>query len=100
MKHLREFALRELKEKRAGRVCVRRVKMESLLMRGWLPDTIVRRVKGVHYLVCVFRGDTMRVYYIGRNGISLGASEFAGPEKDEIWKDISRKSKNIFALLP
>jgi hypothetical protein len=97
LKFLRKFALRELKEKRADRVYVRRVKMEPLMMRGWLPDTIVRRVKGVRYLVCVFRGDTMRVYYMGRSGISLGASEFTGAERDRMWKEILERTRNVFS---
>ena len=98
LKLLREFARRELMEKKADRVCVRRVKMEPTLRRGWLPNIIVREVRGIHYLVCVFSGDAMRVYYIGKGGESLGASEFIGGEKEKMWRDISERTKNIFCL--
>jgi len=98
LKSLREFAARELREKKADHICVRRVRMGSTLRRGWLPDLIVREVRGVHYLVCVFSGDAMRVYYVGKGGESLGASEFTGGEKDKIWDDISERTKNVFCL--
>lgn len=98
MKSLRKFAIRELKEKRANRVCVRRIKMKSTLKRGWLPDLTVREVRGIHYLVCVFSGDALRVYYMGKGGESLGASEFIGGEKDKKWKNISERTRNVFCL--
>jgi len=98
LKFLREFARRELKEKKVDQVCVRRVKMESTLRRGWLPDLVVRGVRGIHYLVCVFSGDSLRVYYMGKGGESLGASEFIGEEKDKVWNDISERTKSIFHL--
>jgi len=72
--------------------------MESALKRGWLPDLIVREVRGIHYLVCVFSGDALRVYYMGKGGESLGASEFIGWEKDKTWEDISKRTKNVFCL--
>jgi len=98
LKLLREFAGRELKEKKADRVYVRRVKMESTLRRGWLPDILVREIKGIYYLVCVFSGDVMRVYYFGKSGESLGASDFTGNEKDKIWSSILKRTKNTFCL--
>lgn len=98
MKSLRKFAIHELKEKRADRVCARRIKMEPTLKRGWLPNIIVREVKGIHYLVCVFSGDALRVYYVGKGGESLGASEFIGEERDKNWKNITKRTKNVFCL--
>jgi hypothetical protein len=98
LKLLREFARRELREKKADRVYIRRVKMESTLRRGWLPDILVRGIKGINFLVCVFSGDVMRVYYFGKSGESLGAIDFAGDEKDEIWSDVLKRTRNITSL--
>ena len=98
LKLLREFARRELREKKADRVCIRRVKMESTLRRGWLPDILVREIRGVNYLVCVFSGDIMRVYYMGKGGESLGASDFTGLEKDKMWSNVLEKTRNISCL--
>jgi hypothetical protein len=98
LKLLREFARRELREKKADRVYIRRVKMESTLRRGWLPDILVREIKGIYYLVCVFSGDIMRVYYMGKGGESLGASDFVGEEKDKMWSNVLKMTKNIFCL--
>ena len=72
--------------------------MEATLKRGWLPDLIVRGVKGIHYLVCVFSGDALRVYYVGKGGESLGASEFIGEERDKKWETILKRTRNIFCL--
>jgi hypothetical protein len=94
-KLLREFARRELREKKADRVYIRRVKMESTLRRGWLPDILVREIKVIYYLVCVFSGDVLRVYYFGKSGESLGASDFAGDEKDRIWGNVIKMTKNV-----
>ena len=98
LKNIREFAMRELREKRADRVCVRRVKLESLMKRGWLPDLRIRWVKGVHYLVCVFHGKTLRAYYMGARGESLGASEFAGTEMEGAWSEVLKTTKNVFSV--
>ena len=100
LKLLREFARRELKEKSADRVYIRRVKMESTLRRGWLPDILVREVGGIRYLVCVFRGDTMRVYYIGKSGESFGASDFTGEEKDKMWSNVLESTRNVLSSYP
>jgi hypothetical protein len=98
LKTLREFARRELREKRARHVYVRQVKMKSLMRRGRLPDLRIRILKGTHYLVCVFYDDSLRVYYVNGRGVSLGANEFEGDEKREIWNEISRKTKTVFHL--
>ena len=96
LKSIREFATREMREKRADRVCIRRVKFEQLIKRGWLPDLRIRWVKGVHYLVGVFHGNTLRVYFLSAGGESLGASEFAGTEMNEVWENILKRTKNVF----
>ena len=98
LKSIREFARRELREKKADRVYIRRVKMESTLRRGWLPDILVREIKGVYYLVCVFSGDVMRVYSFGKSGESLGASDFTGDEKDKIWSNVLEGTRNILFI--
>ena len=98
LKSIREFAERELREKRADRVCVRRAKLESVMKRGWLPDLRIRWVKGVHYLVGVFHGNTLRVYFLGARGESLGAQEFMGSEMNEVWGEVSKRTKNVFSV--
>ena len=98
LKSLHGFARRELREKKADRVYIRRVKMEPTLRRGWLPDILVRGIKGVHYLVCVFSGDVMRVYYINKGGESLGASDFTGEEKDKICSNVLEGTRNILFI--
>lgn len=96
LKLLREFALRELEEKCANRVFVRRVKMGEVMRRGRLPDLRVRAVEGAYYLVCVFRDDSLRVYYLDRGGRHLGASDLAGVEKEKVWKNVLKGTKNVF----
>ena len=98
LKNIREFAMRELREKRSDRVCVRRVKFESLMKRGWLPDLRIRWVRGARYLVCVFHGDALRAYYLGARGESLGAQEFAGSEMEGAWSEVLKTTKNVFSV--
>ena len=98
IKSLRDFAARELKEKRAERVIVRRVKMKQWLRRGRVPDFRVRVVEGTSYLVCVFRGDELRLYHMDGCGVCLGASEFKGAEKERAWAEISKGTKIMFRL--
>ena len=98
LKNIRDFAMRELREKRADRVCVRRVKFESLMKRGWLPDLRIRWIRGARYLVCVFHGKTLRAYFLGARGESLGAQEFAGSEINEVWGEVSERTKNVFSV--
>jgi hypothetical protein len=98
LKRLREFALCELKEKCADRVVVRRGKLESLLRRGWLPQLRVRGIKGVDYLTCVFRGDSIRVYFMDTSGVSLGADEFVGDKKAEVWGEIVKRTKSVLSF--
>lgn len=40
----------------------------------------------------------MRVYYINAEGISLGADEFIGGEKDEVWGEIEKRTKGVFNI--
>ena len=98
LKALRDFATAELRVKKADLVHVRRVKARISMTRGALPDFTVRTVKGTHYLVCVFRGDAMRVYYFGNNGEGLGASEFIGDAKETAWKEIVRHTNRTFCI--
>lgn len=98
LKNLREFARRELEEKKAKRVEIRRVKLTSTLVRGWLPDLVVREVRGVHYLICVFRGEGVRVYYAGKSGEVLGAEDLEGERLDQAWRKIERGTKRVLQL--
>lgn len=98
MKSLREFAARELKEKRADRVLVCRVKLKQWLRRGRVPGFRVRAVEGTHYLVCVFRGEELRLYHMNKQGLSLGATDFRGAEKEKVWAEVSKGTKIIFRL--
>ncbi|MDI6643189.1 MAG: hypothetical protein QMD95_03965 [Candidatus Hodarchaeaceae archaeon] len=98
IKSLRDFAASELKEKRADRVLVGRVRLKQWLRRGRVPDFRVRTVEGTHYLVCVFRGDELRLYYMDKRGLSLGASDFSGVEKEKVWTEVSKGTKIIFRL--
>lgn len=98
LKALRDFAARELKEKRANRVDVRRVKMKSLMRKGRLPDLRVWSIEGGHYLVCVFRGADLRVYYMDKLGKMLGADDFTGEKKRRAWREISKRTKRVLRL--
>jgi hypothetical protein len=98
LKSLRDFAVRELKEKRAARVHVRRIKAESLLRKGRLPELRVWTVKGAHYLICVFSSDSLRVYYVDKLGKVLGADEFTGAEREKMQVEISKRTKSVFRL--
>ena len=98
LKALRDFAATELREKKADLVHVRRVKAKISMTRGVLPDFTVRTVEGTHYLVCVFRGNAMRVYYFGKNGKQLGASEFTGDAKENAWEEIVGHTNRTFYM--
>ena len=98
LKALRDFATTELREKKADLVHVRRVKAKISMTRGALPDFTVRTVEGIHYLVCVFRGDAMRIYYFGNNCEGLGASEFTGDAKEKVWKEIVGHTNRKFCI--
>ena len=98
LKALRDFATTELRDKKADLVHVRQVKARISMTRGALPDFTVRTVEGTHYLVCVFRGDDLRVYYFGKNGEGLGASEFTGDAKEKAWKEIVERTNSTFRI--
>jgi hypothetical protein len=95
---LREFGRRELREKKSDHVYIRRVKMEPTRRPGGLPDILIRRFKGVHFLVCVFSSDVMRMYYFGQSGESLGAIDFTGEEKDKIWNNVIKRTRSVASL--
>lgn len=95
---LRNFASRELKGKRADRADVRQVKFRSSMRKGRLPELRILTIVGAHYLVCVFRADDLRVYYMSKRGEMLGASDFAGAEKKTTLQEISKKTKTVFRL--
>jgi len=98
LRTLRDFAARELKDKRADQIDVRRVKMKSLMRKGRLPDLRVQTVEGVHYLVCIFRGIDLRVYYMNKRGEMLGADDFTGEKGERTWREISKRTKSVFRL--
>ena len=98
LKSLRDFAARELKEKRADRVCVCRVKAKASLRKGRLPELRVWTVKGAHYLICVSSSDSLRVYYVDKLGKMLSADEFTGVERERVQTEISKRTKSVFRL--
>ena len=98
MKSLRDFAARELKAKRADSIDVRRVKMESMMRKGRLPDIRVWMVGGTHYLICVFSGKSLRIYYMDKCGQMISADEFTGAEKEMVQAEISKMTKRVFHL--
>lgn len=98
LRFLRDFATRELKEKRADRVDVRRVKMKEVMRKGRLPDLKVWVVKGTHYIICVFSGGNLRVYHLDKYGEVLGADEFTGTERERVQAEISKRTKSVFRL--
>jgi hypothetical protein len=96
LKSLREFAKRELTEKKAKSVIVYRVKMKQLMRRGRIPDFRVRSVEGARYLVCVHQADRSRIYFMSGSGIMLGVDELEGKEREKILTEISRGAKIVF----
>ncbi len=98
LRSIRDFATRELKEKRADHVDVRRVKMKEVMRKGRLPDLRVGMVKGTHYLICVFSGGGLRVYHLDKYGKVLGADEFTGTEREKVQAEISKRTKSVFRL--
>ncbi len=95
---LRGFASRELKEKRADRVEVRRVKSQTSMRKGKLPDLRILTIAGARFLVCVFRADDLRVYYMNKRGEMRCATDFAGAENKKTWQEISKKTKSVLRL--
>ena len=98
LKHIREFASSELREKRADRVSVRRAKLKTLMRRGRLPQLRVRGIEEAHYLVCVLRRDSLRVYFLDPGGTSLGACEFTANEREGVWKEIEKRTRAVFNI--
>ncbi|MEW6222237.1 MAG: hypothetical protein AB1476_02795 [Candidatus Hadarchaeota archaeon] len=98
LKFLREFSEKELEEKRASRILVRRVKMKNVMKRGRVPDFRVRAVEGARYLVCVFTKEDLTVYFFDGAGASLGAAELSGKGAVEEWRRISKSTGAVFNL--
>ncbi len=96
LKFLREFSRRELAEKKADKVVVYRLKFEKIVRRGRKPSFQMRGGEGAKYYVCVFTGDLLRVYSISETGISMGAEDFSGAEKEKASSEISRDGKIVF----
>lgn len=96
LKSLREFSRKELKEKRADKVLVQRVKMESSFRRGKFPNVRIKKIEDVHYLVCAFHDDRMRVYFFGKDGDMRGAEDYSGEEKRSVWEEVSKGTKKVF----
>ncbi len=96
LKSLKEFSEKELEEKKAEEVYVKRIKMESSMRRGKFPDTRVKKIEGTHYLVCVIHSQRMRVYFFDKNAQMIGAESFEGKEKNQVWKKIDDKTKTVF----
>ncbi|MBS3815377.1 MAG: hypothetical protein KGY45_02290 [Hadesarchaea archaeon] len=95
-KYLKDFAKRELKEKKAKEVHVRRVKMKSLMSRGKLPDMKIKGIKESRYLICVFHNNTLRIYQLNQNGEMMGANEFSGEEKNPVREEINKETEIMF----
>jgi hypothetical protein len=98
LKFLREFSEKELKEKRASRVIVRRVKMKAVVRRGRIPAFRMRVVEGAQYLVCVFTDGDVTIYFFDGAGASLGAVELSGKEAEKKWQKISRATSAAFHI--
>lgn len=98
LKSIRNFAARELKEKRVDLIDVRQVKMGSVMRKGKLPDLRVWMVRGTHYFICIFSGKSLRIYYMDKRGQMLSADEFAGVEKEMVQAKISKMTKRVFCL--
>ena len=80
------------------RIDVRRVKMELVVRKGRLLDLRVWMVRETLYLICVFSGKSLRIYYMDKCGQMLGADEFAGSEKEMAQAEISKMTKRVFRL--
>lgn len=98
LKFLRDFARRELKEKKTERAAVYLVKMKSLVKRGKVPDFRVMGGEGARYLVCVFHGDSLRIYFVSEDAKMMGAEDFKGESKDKILAEVSGSSRLLFSF--
>ncbi len=95
LKSLREFARRELVEKKADEVVVYRLKFEKIVRRGRTPGFQMRGGEGKFY-VCVFTGDNLRVYSMSEGGAQMGAEDFSGAAKEKAASDVSKDGKIVF----
>ncbi len=96
LKSLKEFSEKELKEKDADEVYVQRIKMEYSMRRGKFPDTRVKKIEGSQYLICAIHKQRMRVYFFDKNAQMMGAEEYKGEKKTQIWEKIKQETKTIF----
>lgn len=96
LKFLKQFSEEEFYEKKAEEVYVKRVKMESSMRWGQFPSTRVKKIEGTHFLVCVIHNNRMRVYFFSKNAQMMGAEDYEGEEKAQIWEKIDKKTKTVF----
>ncbi len=68
LKTVIHFANREYKEKRPKSVKVFRVKSQTVLKRGILPNLLIKQKGPIEYLIVEDRGDELKIYGFGHNG--------------------------------
>ena len=68
LKTVIHFANREYKEKRPKSVKVFRVKSQTVLKRGILPNLLIKQKGPIEYLVVEDRGNELKIFGFGRNG--------------------------------
>ena len=68
LKTVIHFANREYKEKRPKSIKVFRVKSQTVLKRGILPNLLIKQKGPIEYLVVEDRGDEVKIYGFSHNG--------------------------------
>ena len=71
LKKVVHFANREYIEKRPKSVKIFRVKSQTILKRGILPDLLIKQKGPIEYLVVEDRGDELKIFGFSRNGIYI-----------------------------
>jgi len=92
---LKELAREEI-EKGAKLVSVYRVSKRTLMTRGMLPDLRISVIT-VPYLVCVFRGEELRIYFCDELGRAVAGDNLRGEEVLDFVKKVS-SCRLLFSL--
>ena len=97
LKTVIHFANREYKEKRPKSIKVFRVKSQTVLKRGILPNLLIKQKGPIEYLVVEDRGDELKIFGFSRNGTYI--TDYTTDLTLRFLRDL-QKSTTLEAQLP
>ncbi|MFX1311736.1 MAG: hypothetical protein ACFFHD_03855, partial [Promethearchaeota archaeon] len=97
LKKIINFANREYKEKRPKSVKVYRIKSQTFLKRGILPNLLIKKKGPIEYMVVEDRGIEFKVFGFSRNGTYI--TDYTKNPTPKFLKDL-KKSTILETQLP